>query len=597
MKIVPNQPFFEAVLDGVERAIHKLLQPFMRIFTCLLILAFSVPGFSQQTIGLFKNDSTSLNGYTLFTPNGSTHSYLIDNCGELIHDWDAGELPGMVGYLQENGDLVRLRKDTAGTFRAGGWGGGIDRFDWNGNRIWHMDLYGQNWQQHHDVEVMPNGNILVIAWELFSLQEAVDAGLDTTQVFINEIWSEMVLEIEPLPDSGGTIVWEWHAWDHVVQDFDSTKANYGVVSQNADKIDINYLFPIPDPDWLHFNSIAYNEELDQIMLSVRTFSELWIIDHSTSTSQAASDQGGRSGKGGGLIYRWGNSAAYKRGNIFNQELYGQHDPIWIPKGYRDEGKILVFNNGFQRPQGNYSTVQIIDPPYLADSSGYELNSPAPYAPAKASWTYPNKADTNFFSFGISGSQRLSNGNTLVTEGFEGRIFELDSKDRIVWEYINPLAKDVPMNQGDTAKFNSVFRAYRYDENFPAFAGRKLDPQGPLEANPLPSTCMIYTDKDTTQQDTTQMGLTTPYLLATETGVKPFPNPFKDQLNLRFADWEGELSINLLNISGQIVQHWDVKTSGNETLPLPVNEVPEGVYLLEVADHNGQVARFRLLRSR
>ena len=62
-------------------------------------------------------------------------------------------------------------------------------------------------------------------------------------------------------------------------------------------------------DFLHFNSIDFNPQLNQILLSVRNFNEIWIIDHNTSSLQAKSHKGGKCGKGGDLIYRWGNAKA------------------------------------------------------------------------------------------------------------------------------------------------------------------------------------------------------------------------------------------------------------------------------------------------
>ena len=95
---------------------------------------------------------------------------------------------------------------------------------------------------------------------------------------------------------------------------------------------------------MHTNSVAYNEEFDQIILSNRGTSEIWIIDHSTTTEVAATHEGGNSEKGGDLLYRWGNPIAYRAGTENDQMLFGQHDAHWIASGLQGEGNILIFNN-------------------------------------------------------------------------------------------------------------------------------------------------------------------------------------------------------------------------------------------------------------
>ena len=191
-----------------------------------------------------------------------------------------------------------------------------------------------------------------------------------------------------------------------------------------------------------------------------------------------------------ILYRWGNPAAYGRGSSNDQKFYGQHDAQWIEKGYPDEGKIMVYNNGFGRPEGNYSSVEIIDPP--VDSEGnYELSPGLAFGPAQIFWSYDGQPDNVFFSQNISGANRLPNGNTLVCVGRDGHFFELNPQGDIVWDYINPVAPSGPVSQGTNINNNSVFRAYRYGVDYPAFEGKDMTPGEPIELNPLPSDCQIY----------------------------------------------------------------------------------------------------------
>ncbi len=234
-----------------------------------------------------------------------------------------------------------------------------------------------------------------------------------------------------------------------MQEYDSSKANYGVVADHPELIDLNYSGTGARPgvaDWNHINAIDYNAEFDQIMLSVRNFSEIWVIDHSTTTAEAAGHSGGDSGKGGDLLYRWGNPQAYDAGTAADQQLFVQHDAQWIPDGYPGAGNILVFNNGSGRPDGDYSSVDEIVPPVDGDGdySGY--------GPAAPVWRYTAAPPTDFYAQNISGAQRLPNGNTLICDGPNSYFFEVTPAGEIVWDY----------DHGDQA----VFRVIRYEPGYP-----------------------------------------------------------------------------------------------------------------------------------
>src|SRR5262249_34511271 len=129
----------------------------------------------------------------------------------------------------------------------------------------------------------------------------------------------------------------------------------------------------PAADWTHANAVTYNPKLDQVMISSRSLSEIYIIDHSTSSAQAAVHTGGKYGKGGDFLYRWGNPAAYNRGTKADKRLFVQHNPLWIPDGFPGAGKISVFNDGGDRPGGNYSSADVIVPPVDANGN-YKLDS-------------------------------------------------------------------------------------------------------------------------------------------------------------------------------------------------------------------------------
>ncbi|MCK4478163.1 aryl-sulfate sulfotransferase [Candidatus Bathyarchaeota archaeon] len=397
-------------------------------------------------------------GYTLFAPMRSTITYLIDNSGQVIHTWESDYRPALSVYLLENGSILRTAfpgLPSNSTFTAGGGTGGlVQKIDWNGTVVWEFKYSNNQHLLHHDIEALPNGNVLMIAWEHKTGEEAIAAGRDPSLLTDGELWPDHIIEVEPTGATGGDIVWEWHAWDHLIQDYNSTAENYGVVAAHPELIDIN-VYGRPGADWNHINSIDYNEEFDQILLSVNAFREIWVIDHSTTTEEAANHTGGNSGKGGAILYRWGNPQTYRAGDADDQKFFHQHDAQWVESGFSGAGNILVFNNGQNRLDGSYSSVDEIVPP--VDSNGsYSITYGSAYGPEEQTWIYTAEPPTSLYSSGISGAQRLPNGNTLVCDGQGGRFFEVTTEKEVVWEYVN-----VFPNGG----MNNVFKVCRYGRDF------------------------------------------------------------------------------------------------------------------------------------
>lgn len=236
-----------------------------------------------------------------------------------------------------------------------------------------------------------------------------------------------VIEVQPAGPTSGEIVWEWHAWDHLIQDYDSSKENYGVVGDHPELVDINYVTS-SQQDLMHTNSIDYNEEFDQILLSVRYYSEIWVIDHSTTTEEAAGHTGGNSGKGGDLLYRWGNPQTYDRGTSSDRKFFEQHDTNWIDEGYPGEGNILIFNNGVGR---GYSTVDEIVLP-VDENGEYYLAPGSAYGPTAQTWIY--NPTPSFYASHLSGANRLTNGDTLICNGETGKIWEVTPEEATVWQW-------------------------------------------------------------------------------------------------------------------------------------------------------------------
>ena len=190
----------------------------------------------------------------------------------------------------------------------GGVGGGIQKISKNGTIEWDYIFSDSIYQHHHDIAVLPDNNILVIVWEKKSAEEALLVGRENIESELNEIWSPAVIEFNPV---NGAIVWEWHIWDHLVQEVDSSLSNYGIVRENKQLLNVNYgtigSIDGANGDWMHINSIDYNPSLDQIVLSSRNTNELYVIDHSTTTEESSSSTGGEYGKGGDFSFQVGKS--------------------------------------------------------------------------------------------------------------------------------------------------------------------------------------------------------------------------------------------------------------------------------------------------
>ena len=386
-------------------------------------------------------------GYTIFTPqvgnpNSGSETLLLNNDQETVHSWSHNRGPASMPYLiqgdepgLENTILVYPYRVPNPTMDSGGVGGGVQFVDWNSNVLWDFVLSNEQYQHHHDVAPMPNGNILMVAWEAFTSNEAYDMGREPGSIDnpLNQMWSTAILEIEPYTNN---VVWEWHMWDHLVQELGpGYGATYGNIEDHPELMNINEgnvgsgSGPgSSNADWIHINAIDYNESLDQIAISSRFMSEIYIIDHSTTTEEAASHEGGNCGKGGDFLYRWGNPQIYNRGNNSTQILDDQHSVNWIPEGYPGEGNLIVFNN---RHQGNQSAGVEFTPP-LTEDGNYIILGTQPFGPEEPTWVY--HPGPGWHTNVQGGAFRLPNGNTLLTVCDDADIYEVTYEGEVVWDY-------------------------------------------------------------------------------------------------------------------------------------------------------------------
>lgn len=526
-------------------------------FFLVLINLINVKG---QTVGLIQHDSESVdNGYVLFAPQRSNTTYLIDKCGKQVKTWNSIYKPGLSVYLLPDGTLLRTGNSNNTIYTAGGTGGIIEKIDWDGNVIWRYTVSDATKCQHHDVKALPNGNILLIAWDSKTNTEAINAGRYPDQVPEN-LWSEQILEIQPVGATGGNVVWEWHLWDHLVQEFDDTKLNYNSVANNPQLVNINYKATLSS-DWIHLNSIDYNPTLDQILLSSFTFGEMWVIDHSTTTAEAASHTGGNSGKGGDLLYRLGNPAAYNNDTAGNILFNGQHNAHWIQEGLPFANQIMVHDNGNGRLGGNYSTVEIIDPPV----NGYNYNTTLPYLPYSSSWNYNAGNPNDYYAPFVSSAQQLPNGNVLICNGPAGSFFEVNTSGETVWKYNNPVNDIGVSPQGEYPLQTQVFRCTFYPFDYSGFNNHNLTAGNTIEnANTLSDNC--------------NLNLATASI-SNGVSLIIYPNPAKDVLNINLPAQFTNGNLTLINNLGQTVYTITLNTKNSYTIP--ISSFAEGMYYLKL----------------
>lgn len=555
----------------------------MRLSVCILLMGlFGALNHSlmaqDQTVGLFYNQTESYQGYTLFGSVWNKGIFLIDNCGNVVNRWETDFRSANSAYLLENGNLLRTAVKDGGSgtgFNVGGTGERLQILDWDNNILWDYIYATPEHILHHDIVPMPNGNILALTFENIPDSVAIAAGRDPSTLDQGRLFPDGVVEIRPIGTDSAEIVWEWWVWDHLVQDFDATKPHYGEIAAHPELFDLNYQNPSFTPgssDWTHGNGIDYNPELDQVSFSFQLWSEFYIIDHSTSTAEAAGHTGGRSGKGGDLLYRWGNPETYGRGTAEDRLLWGPHGIDWIEDEYLDGGKLIIFNNGNWR-SGYYSEVFVIDPPQ--DGAGNYTTGEGAFGPVEPSWAFGGPDRTDFYSWFISNAQRLPNGNTLICEGYSGELFEVTSEGREVWRYVNPQHHYDIAAQYDTIPFqglspgNATFRVQRYAPDFAGFTGKDMTPGDPLEINPIESTCEVTSIEEA-------------YLL--------YPNPASDEVHLFVSEafQEGQI-LELFNLQGKKVR--ELTLQGND-ITLDTSTLRPGHYRLRTP--NGRVLKLVIL---
>jgi hypothetical protein len=357
--------------------------------------------------------------YTLYSVMNSYAAYLIDTNNAVYHSWSfaLNNKTGYSSYLLPGGELLRSVARIGNSFSGGPICGQVQKVAWDGTILWDYVYSTTQYCSHHDIHPMPNGNVLLIAYERKSAAEVAAAGCNT---FSSEMWPDKIVEVQPVGANGGNIVWEWHAWDHLVQNVNPSLANYQTsIVNHPELLNINHG---AQKDWMHMNGVSYNPILDQIAFSCHNLHEMYIIDHSTTTAEAASHSGGNSGKGGDILYRWGKPAVYSASGA--QILNVVHDAHWIKEGIPNAGYLVGFNNkGISSSQSSVDAV--ITP---RNNYTYDIVLGQAFTPL----SYTTRTAVNGYTSNMGSSQQLPNGNQLICVATSGYMYEIDSNGTTVW---------------------------------------------------------------------------------------------------------------------------------------------------------------------
>lgn len=553
---------------------HILILSF---FFIISFMAVAQESFMIPTETRYWDKTKAYDGYTLFGSGGKT--YLIDMEGHVVHSWNIGTNP----RFTEGGTLL----DAAGgnPSESNWW----KELDWNGNIVWQYKETRSTYHPHHDFAKIYNpkfgdSTFIYIANKDLTAQQCLDAGCNPSNSYTGA-QMDAVVEV----DMKGNIIWEWCFFNHIVQAIDASKPTYGVIKDNPGKIDLNIRGNPVKSDWLHCNSLDYNQSLDQVVIN-SVHGEFYVIDHGNTflKGDAAGSIALAASSKGDFLYRFGDPAKYGQGDppsildnwekatSGHKQIGGAHNIQWIKPGLPGEGNFLIFNNGqnlFETTPQSYifeidpflnsagvSTGKYVNPPLagynVVNSPNNNLMKEKKNLSKQVVWRYSSKNNTSFFSTIGSGAQRLPNGNTFVCAMNDGHFFEICPADTsIVWEYINPVTRSgiKKIKTDNYPTFNAAFRAYRYSKSHPALIGRDL----------TPSKTLTGFDPDYYTKSDVITAVSTPSKLSSGDVLQQnYPNPFSNSTTIDFQlESTKKVNLTIFDMSGN-----QVKVMANQTYP-------------------------------
>jgi outer membrane protein assembly factor BamB len=394
--------------------------------------------------------SRSWSGYTVFLAPDTDGAIVIDMNGRLVKQWKG--LSGTAGgpaRVLPGGHLIASSGSGAPHQEALA----LVQLDWNGKEVWRFDRSEQvrsrsgetiwSARQHHDWQrpglaagyfapgsapSITSGNTLLLTHKNVTKAEVSDRRLEDDRL-IEVSWE-------------GKVLWEWLASDH------AGELGLSDAARDVIRRGLGFNQARDSFDWLHINAAAYVGPNRWFDAGDRRFSPDHIIISSREANIIAIVA-----RDGRIVWRMGPD--YTESDALRRvgQVIGQHNPHIIPVGLPGAGNLLVFDNGGAAGYGFANPVSPDGRNSLGRGSSRVLEvNPVTFEKV---WEYSvaGAESFRFFSHYVSGAQRLPNGNTMITEGADGRIFEVTTGGEIVWEYVSPY---FTANNGT----NRVYRAYR-----------------------------------------------------------------------------------------------------------------------------------------
>jgi hypothetical protein len=458
-----------------------VMQPARRVlvlFTIAVLGGQIAAAPSVYPTGVTVNDPAAWGGYTVLSLLGAPYVVVMDLNGKIVKQWDGfNTSAGGPARVLPNGDVIA----TAGAHAGHQESLALVAQDFNGKELWRLDrnetitVDGKQvsaLRQHHDWQRsdFPSGYYSPAYTPAATAKARTLVLTHTTRVVPaigpGELEDDHIIEL----DADGRVSWEWRAGDHI-DEFGFDAAARTAIRTAATPAPRRAgpaapapaagAAPAPAPaarpaagagngppavrafDWLHINSATWLGPNKWFDAGDKRFAPDNVIISSRSSSFMAIIA-----RDGHVVWRMGPDFRDSPEMLAIGQIIGQHHAHLIPKGLPGEGNLMMFDNGGSSGYGTPSPIapQGVNTLARATSRVLEIDP----VTMKRVWAY--SPGSGFFSTNISGAQRLPNGNTLITEGAGGRLLEVTTAGKIVWEFVNP-----PAPGGRAA---GIYRAYR-----------------------------------------------------------------------------------------------------------------------------------------